>query len=284
MVAVVLLVIGVEAFARRDIGATSAVPTPGLPRALVGLRGPIGRAAGENLRRRSPGASGSDCSGCCSPDRAGSFTEQLAKSPEFVDLLSDVFPGVDIASVGGFLQLVFVEFGLILAGLAAATLVGGWASDETSGRLEMLLAPPLAGPLGVVRGPRRCSSASWCSSSSPRIGIAIGASLTGGDMATPVVGSLVLGLYAAALGHRLRGRRRWSARFAAPARGGHRRRHLGSGCSGRARAARCVQELALTPTTGQPMVGQWDAVGIVASMVLAVGGVAIGAWGFGGGT
>jgi hypothetical protein len=28
------------------------------------------------------------------------------------------------------------------------------------------------------------------------------------------------------------------------------------------------------------MLGQWDGVGIVASLVLAVGGVALGAWGF----
>ena len=49
VVAVVLFVIGVEAFARRDIGATSPIPTPSLPRALVGLQGPTGRAFGQNL-------------------------------------------------------------------------------------------------------------------------------------------------------------------------------------------------------------------------------------------
>ena len=32
----------------------------------------------------------------------------------------------------------------MLAGLAAATLVAKWASDETSGRLEILLASPLS--------------------------------------------------------------------------------------------------------------------------------------------
>ncbi|MFL5757132.1 MAG: hypothetical protein ACJ77N_12645, partial [Chloroflexota bacterium] len=37
-VAVVFLAIGVEAFVRRDLGATGALPTPSLPRALVGLR------------------------------------------------------------------------------------------------------------------------------------------------------------------------------------------------------------------------------------------------------
>jgi ABC-type transport system involved in multi-copper enzyme maturation permease subunit len=43
-VAVVLLALGVEAFARRDLGASSAIRTPDLPGALLGLHGPVGRA------------------------------------------------------------------------------------------------------------------------------------------------------------------------------------------------------------------------------------------------
>ena len=41
-----------------------------------------------------------------------------------------------------------------------------------------------------------------------------------------------------------------------------------------------VQDLALSAHYGLPMVGQWDLTGVVASFVIAVGGVAIGAWGF----
>jgi ABC-2 type transport system permease protein len=40
-----------------------------------------------------------------------------------------------------------------------------------------------------------------------------------------------------------------------------------------------VHQLALTAHLGQPMVGRWDPVGIVACLVIAVGGIAIGAWG-----
>ena len=40
-----------------------------------------------------------------------------------------------------------------------------------------------------------------------------------------------------------------------------------------------VHQLALTSHFGQPMVGSWDPVGIIASLAIAVGGVAIGAWG-----
>jgi putative exporter of polyketide antibiotics len=38
-------------------------------------------------------------------------------------------------------------------------------------------------------------------------------------------------------------------------------------------------QLALISHFGMPMLGSWDAVGIVASVVIAVGGIALGAWG-----
>ena len=40
-----------------------------------------------------------------------------------------------------------------------------------------------------------------------------------------------------------------------------------------------VHQLALTAHFGQPMLGTWDPVGVVACLVLAIGGVTLGAWG-----
>jgi hypothetical protein len=40
-----------------------------------------------------------------------------------------------------------------------------------------------------------------------------------------------------------------------------------------------LRRLALSADMGQPMVGTWDALGIVAAAVLAAGGLALGAWG-----
>ena len=40
-----------------------------------------------------------------------------------------------------------------------------------------------------------------------------------------------------------------------------------------------VRQLALTTHLGQPMMGSWDVAGIVACVVIAVGGIAVGAWG-----
>ena len=91
------------------MGATSAVPTPSLPRPLVGLRGPAARSAGENLPSSLAWGIGLGLFGLLIAGSGRSFVEQLGKSPEFARLLATVFPGIDIATVGGFLQLLFVE-------------------------------------------------------------------------------------------------------------------------------------------------------------------------------
>lgn len=282
LVAVVLLAVGVEAFVRRDIGATSPLPSPSLPRALVGLRGPIGRAIGQNLPSSLAWGLGLGLFGLAIAGSGRSFIEELGNAPEFVRLLNTVFPGFDIGSVGGFLQLLYVEFGFILAGLAAATLVSVWASDETSGRLEFLLATPLPRPRWVTSGGLAILVGVLVVAALAAVGIAIGALMAGSDIATPVVGSLVLGMYAAALAG------------IGVAIGGV----LGTNFAGPAVAVIAVvswfidvigpalglpdalHQLALTAHYGFTMLGQWDAVGIIASIVLAVGGVAIGAWGF----
>jgi putative exporter of polyketide antibiotics len=41
-----------------------------------------------------------------------------------------------------------------------------------------------------------------------------------------------------------------------------------------------VHQLALTAHFGQPMLGEWDPVGVIACVVLALGGVGLGAVGF----
>ncbi|MBI3748892.1 MAG: ABC transporter permease subunit, partial [Chloroflexi bacterium] len=49
IVSAVLLAIGVESFARRDVAVTAAIRTPGFPRSLLGVRGPVSRSFGELL-------------------------------------------------------------------------------------------------------------------------------------------------------------------------------------------------------------------------------------------
>jgi ABC-2 type transport system permease protein len=208
--------------------------------------------------------------------------EQVQESPQFIDILSTVFPNVDYASAGGFLQLLFVDFGVILAGLAAATFVGAWASDETSGRLEMVLATPLSRARWAIAGGIGMLVNVGIFVALTAAGIGIGVATTASDVVTPLVGALVLGLYAAALtgiglavggvlGTRFAASAvvifvivTWFVQLLGPL----------------LNLPDFVRQLALTSHYGQPMVGVWEPVGIAASLLLAIGGVAVGTWGF----
>ncbi|HEV8696381.1 MAG TPA: hypothetical protein VGQ89_01710 [Candidatus Limnocylindrales bacterium] len=282
-VVVALLVVGIEAFARRDIGVTSTIPTPSLPRSVVGLRGPTGRVVGHNLPSALAWGIGLGFFGLVLAGSGRSFVEQLAKSPDFVRLLQTVFPNTDVANVGGFLQLLYLQFGLVLAGLAGATLVAGWASDETSGRLEFLLATPLSRLRWVVSGGAGILVGIAVVIGLAIAGIGIGASITGGDITTPMAGAVVLGLFAlamAGIGVAIGGV--FGSGYAAPAAA------LATvltwfvdTVAPALRLPDVVHQLAVSAHYGAPMVGRWDLAGIVASVVLALGGVAMGTWGFG---
>jgi ABC-2 type transport system permease protein len=162
------------------------------------------------------------------------------------------------------------------------TLVAGWASEESSGRLEFLLATPL-------------SRGRWASSGGigilvdmalvvvlTAVGIAVGGLLASGDIVTPLVGTSVLFVYGAALigiGVAVGGM--FGSRLAVPVvafivLATWLVRLLGPLLD----LPDFIRQLALTNHYGQPMVGVWDWSGTVASIAIAVVGVAIGAWGF----
>ncbi len=283
LAAALFLAIGVEAFARRDIGATSAVPTPSLPRALLGIGGPGARSFGNGLPTALAWGLGIGTFGLVIAASATAFTGLVQTSPDVARMLQQVFPNSDILSVGGFLQLLFVQFGLILSGLAAATLVGAWASDETSGRLEMVLATPLARARWAVAGGVAILGQIVVFTVIAAAGIAIGTAMIGGDVAQPVVGTFALGAFAAAfagVGVAIAGI--WRSGWAAPAVA---LLTIGTWFIDTIVPAfklpDAVHQLALSAHYGLPMLGQWDVTGLVASAVLLVGGVALGAWGFG---
>ena len=279
---VLFLVIGVEAFVRRDLGATSEVPTPSLPRALVGLGGPAARAFGNGLPTALAWGLGLGLYGLVIAASATAFTDLIQTSPDVARMLQQVFPGTDILSVGGFLQLLFFQFGLILAGLAAATLVGSWSGDETSGRLEMLLATPLARARWVVSGAISIVGLIVVFCVVAAVGIAIGTAMIGGDVGQPIAGTFALGAFAAAfagVGLAIAGL--WRSGWAAPAVA---LLTIGTWFVDTIVPAfklpDVVHQLALSAHYGLPMLGRWDVAGLAASAALAIGGVAIGVWGF----
>jgi polyether ionophore transport system permease protein len=279
---VVFVAIGVEAFARLDIGSASARFAPTMPRFLLGLSGPVARATSVSLPAALWWGLGVGLFGLVFGGAAGPFMEQVRNSPDFLKLLATIFPGVDMASAGGFLQLLFVELGVIFAGLAAATFVSGWASDETSGRLEMLLATPLQRVRWAVGGGVGSLLAVAIFVALTAAGIGIGVSTAGADAMTPILGSLILGVYAAALvgiGVAVGGL--FGTRFAAPFVVVFVLVTWFVGfAGGLLQLPDLVMQLVLTSHYGQTFVGIWDWGGVAASIVLAISGIVVGAWGF----
>jgi ABC-2 type transport system permease protein len=279
---VIVLAVGVWAFVRRDLGATSSVPTPSLPRALVGLRGPLSRTIGINLPAAIAWGLGIGVFGLVLASSGSGFIDQLHKSEAFMNLLNTAFPGIDFATVGGFLQLLFIELGIVLGGLAAVTLVGGWASEETSGRLEMVLSAPLSRLRWVLSGGAALFIDMALVIVLVGLGIAVGGATTGGDLLTPILGSSVLAFYGWALigigvaVGGLAGTRfsaavvalvvflTWFLQLLGPL----------------LNLPDWVQNLALTRHLGQTMVGVWDWGGVAAAIAIGVVGVVLGAWGF----
>ncbi len=199
-IAVVLLAVGVELFARRDLGVMTGLPVPGLPPVTLGLRSPAGRSFGDQLPLALGWGLGIGVFGFVLAAASQSFTEDLfEQSPGIAEILETVFPGVDFFSAGGFLQLVFVEMGLIVVGLSAATYVSKWASDEGSGRLEMLLTTPLRRDRWALSGGIGAFGAVAVSTVIYALGIGLGAAFAGSEALTPMLGAGDLGLYAAAM-------------------------------------------------------------------------------------
>ncbi len=281
LVALAFLAVGVEAFQRWDVGVTARLPGPSMPEPLLGLSGPLARATGQYLARAVAWGLGVGFFGLVFGAAARGFLEALADSPHFVELLATVFPGIDYATAGGFLQLLFIELGVVFAGLAAATIVSGWASDETSGRLGMLLATPLLRIRWAVASGVGMLVDVGVFVLLTAAGIGIGVATAGADVATPVTGSLVLGIYAAALvGLGLAVGGLFGSRYATPAVvlyvfGAWFVQLFGEVLH----LPGIVRELALTTHLGQTMVGVWDWAGVAAALVVAVGGIAVGARG-----
>jgi ABC-2 type transport system permease protein len=110
----------------------------------------------------------------------------------------------------------------------------------------------------------------------------LGVAIAGDDPTTPFVGVFVLALYATAtagIGLAFGGllRASWAAVVAAVA--------VVAGLMIEILVPAFdlpvwVRDFALSSHYGEPLVGNWDWVGIAASLVLAFGGLAVGAWGF----
>lgn len=280
-VALVLLALGVEAFARRDIAVTAGLPTPGWPKTLLGVRGPLGRSLGDQLPAAIWWGIGLGVYGVVMAAASRSMMDLLADSPAMTEIFRSIIPGIDIATSAGFLQLAFADLGFVLVGLAAATFIGARSSDESSGRLELQLATPLS----RVRWSIASGLAVWLAMALITVlfgaAIGLGVAAVGQDPLLPASGTIVLAAYGVALaGIGIGVAGLWRASLAMPvvlavAIG----TFLLDLLAPMLRLPDWVAQLALTSHLGEPFVGRWDGVGMVACLALALGGLILGARG-----
>lgn len=275
---IVFRLLGIVVFVRRDLGVTSGVGLPKLPSLALGTHGPTARALGDMLPRAIAWGLGLGLLGAMVSSLMGVMVDQLAADQELLATFQAIFPKFDLGSTGGWMQL-YMELLYIGFGFAATTLVSKWASDENDDRLEVVLATPLPRWRWVVSGGLAALVAAAVTTGIFMLGLVAGAGEM--DASASVLGSTVLFLFMAAV---------IGVGFAI------------GGVFGTSRAAEVaallvvatylvalvgpplglpdvVQQLALTTHLGQPMVGEWDAAGMVAAGVIAVGGIALGAWG-----
>ncbi len=281
LLATALFAVGVEAFVRRDVGAVSPVRLPGLPAFTLGLGGPLRRSASERLPIGLAWGVGIGVFGLVCAAASRSFADEIVKAPDIIRLFESIFPGMDLRTPGGFLQLVFSEFGYLLIALAAASLVAGWASDETSGRLELLLATPLSRARWAITSALGALVALVLVAVIAAAGIGLGAAMAGGDATTPAIGALSLAFYGVAfagVGFAVGGVVRGSIAGPVIAVGAI-ATLLVDVLAPPLKLPDWMHDLALSAHFGQPMVGTGDAWGLAICLGLAIAGTALGGWG-----
>ena len=280
LVGVALLALGVELFRRRDLGITAGLSLPGLPKAVLGVRGPISRAFGEQLPRALSWGLGMGLMGALLASLVGAFAASISGDSALTKTFATIFPGYDFTTAGGWLQL-YVELFYIAAGFAAATFVSKWASDETGGRLEEVLAAPMTRFRWVLTSGIAALLGVVVMSIVTMLGIALGAASGGAGGGDAILGSTSLALYAGAfvgIGVAVGGLWRTSVAAEVTAMLVV-ATYLAALLAPPLKLPDWVHQLALSTHYGMPMIGRWDMVGVVASLVLAFGGVLVGAWG-----
>jgi ABC-2 type transport system permease protein len=277
-----LLLASVEAFARGE-GRVARLRLPS-PRPLpIGLRGPISRAFADRLAPALGFGVGLAVYGFVIAAASPSFAGEMIRSAAMARLFDDVFPGSSIATQGGALQIAYCSFAYVVAGLAAAVFVAGCASDEASGRLGLALSTPVSRAGLALRVGAGSYGAIALVDILAAAGVACGCLLNGIDLA-PAAGTLVLGLYAAALA----GVGLAIAGLVRPSIAGPSVAALAIGIfflglfGGVLRFPDAIMQLNLAGHLGRPLQGAWDPVGIFECAVLGIGGLLVGAWGLAG--
>jgi ABC-2 type transport system permease protein len=279
---IVLFTVGVIAFSRRDLGSVANVGWLRLPSLPAGIGGPFARQLSDRAGVAIAWGLGIGLYGALIVASAKAFSDSIGALPQIVALIKTIYPDIDLSQPSGVLQLSFYSFGTFIFGLAGASFLAGWASDEGRRRLEVVLSTPRSRPSWALRSALGVLAAVGVVAVIVAAGIGISAAAVAGDVVAPVEGIGVLGLAAAAF---------TSIGLAA---GGLVRTSLAAGVTGflviatflidtlgaALKLPEWVLDLSLYKHMGQPMAGAFDPVGLVVATVMVVGGVAVCVFGF----
>jgi len=277
----VLLAVGVAGFVRRDTGSTVALPTLRLPGADLGLSGPLARSFAGRLPASLGWGIAIGAYGLVIAASASGFVTAISSIPGIGAMIATIYPGVDWRTSAGILQLAFYATAVLGAGLAVAALVSGWSSDERERRLEVVLTGPITRAGWFLRSGVGLLGGVAIMAVMAATMVAFGAQIEGDDIVQPFLGALVVGLYAAALvGVGLAVGGLVGPGPAAAVTGGLALGFYLLDLLGTAlRFPDPILQLSLVKHLGQPIVGRFDWLGIALCIGLAIGGLAIGAWG-----
>jgi ABC-2 type transport system permease protein len=275
------LSIGVWAFGRRDLGISSALAWVRLPALPGGIRGPFRRQLADRAGMALGFGIGMGLYATLIVASADAFAESISSIPQIAQIIETIYPGIDIHTAAGVLQLTFFGFGSFILGLAGVALLMGWATDEGDRRLDVVLSTPLSRARWAWRSGLGVLAAIALMTAVLAAIVGVGVAIQGGSVREPIAGTAVLGLAAAA--------------FAGIglAVGGLVRSSLAAGVTAGLVIATflldtlgaaldlpdAVLELSLYQHLGQPMAGRFDPVGLVAAAVMIVAGLAACAFG-----
>lgn len=281
IVTVGLLGIGVVGFERRDLGGSTALAWLRLPSLPAGVGSPFTRQLADRAGVAIAWGIGIGVYAALIAGSAKQFAEVIVSLPQIQAYLDVLYPDIDLLQPSGLLQLAFFSFGAVLFGLAAATAVAGWATDETDDRLDLVLSAPLSRAGWFVRSGLGVIAA--IAIVAVLIAAIVGAAVAsvGGEVRDVIAGTLILGLAAAAfasVGLAVGGLFR--ASLAAPVTAVLVLATFTLDIIGAALdLPDAILQLSLFRHLGQPMGGVYDPVGIVIAIVMVVGGLVVGAWG-----
>ena len=209
IVAIVLFAVGVELFARRDLGVTTRIPWPSIPTSLMGLGGPGTRSLGERWPLAVSWGIGVGLMGfifgAASLSLTGALEQPVARDaadlpdhlPQHRPQRRRRVPPARVRHVRDHPRRVRGRD----AGEGLGVRRGGRPARDAP------LDADVSRPLGA-RGRPRLFAAIGVMTLVIATGVGIGSALAGGDVATPIVGTVVFGLYAHRPGRHRHGRRR----------------------------------------------------------------------------